>query len=61
MFQRLLDRDPDLERRTAAGAALRRIAEPDDVARAALFLASRLSDHITGEHLVVNGGDILSQ
>ena len=61
MFQALLDRDPDLEKQTASTAALRRIAEPDDVARVALFLASSLSDHITGEHLVVNGGDAMSQ
>jgi 3-oxoacyl-[acyl-carrier protein] reductase len=29
---------------------------PDDVARAALFLASRNSDFITGEILDINGG-----
>jgi NAD(P)-dependent dehydrogenase (short-subunit alcohol dehydrogenase family) len=60
-LQALLDRDPGLERRTAAGAALRRIAEPAVVARVALFPASSLSDHVTGERLLVNGGEVMSQ
>ena len=42
-------------------AALRRIGEPEDVGRVALFLASHLSDFMTGEHLLVTGGDIMSQ
>ena len=47
---------------TAFPAALRaliprgRMGTPDDVARAALFLASRNSDFITGEILDINGG-----
>jgi 3-oxoacyl-[acyl-carrier protein] reductase len=42
-------------------AALKRVGEPQDIGRAALFLASHLSDFITGEHLLVTGGDIMSQ
>jgi NAD(P)-dependent dehydrogenase (short-subunit alcohol dehydrogenase family) len=42
-------------------AALRRVGEPEDIGRAALFLACHLSDFITGEHLLVTGGDIMSQ
>jgi 3-oxoacyl-[acyl-carrier protein] reductase len=60
MLEPLLAEDPDLERKTASGAALRRIGEPLDVARVTLFLASSLSDHVTGEHIVVNGGDVMS-
>jgi 3-oxoacyl-[acyl-carrier protein] reductase len=41
--------------------ALKKIAEPADIARVAVFLASRLSDHITGERILVTGGDIMTQ
>jgi 3-oxoacyl-[acyl-carrier protein] reductase len=49
------------EQREAALAAipLQRIATPDDVAGAVLFLASPLARHITGEILNVNGGSVL--
>jgi NAD(P)-dependent dehydrogenase (short-subunit alcohol dehydrogenase family) len=39
-----------------AGTYLRRFAEPQEIANAILFLASRESDFITGQHLVVDGG-----
>ena len=42
-----------------AGIPLRRIATPEDVAGAVLFLASPLARHITGEILNVNGGSVL--
>jgi NAD(P)-dependent dehydrogenase (short-subunit alcohol dehydrogenase family) len=42
-------------------AALKRVGEPEDIGRVALFLACHLSDFITGEHLLVTGGDIMSQ
>ncbi len=38
---------------------LRRIASPEDVAGAVLFLASDLSRHINGEVINVNGGSVL--
>jgi NAD(P)-dependent dehydrogenase (short-subunit alcohol dehydrogenase family) len=39
---------------------LRRVGEPDDIACAALFLASRAASYITGVTLVVDGGYLLS-
>jgi NAD(P)-dependent dehydrogenase (short-subunit alcohol dehydrogenase family) len=42
-------------------AALKRVGEPEDIGRVALFLACHLSDFLTGEHLLVTGGDIMSQ
>lgn len=38
---------------------LSRLGEPMDVAKVALFLASEMSDYITGQILVVDGGMIL--
>lgn len=41
--------------------AIKRVGEPEDIGRVALFLASHLSDFITGEHLLATGGDTMSQ
>ena len=39
---------------------LKRMGEPDEVARAVLFLAGAASDFITGTNIVVDGGYLLS-
>ena len=39
-----------------AGVPMGRMAEPDDIARVALFLASDDSGFVTGQNLAVNGG-----
>jgi NAD(P)-dependent dehydrogenase (short-subunit alcohol dehydrogenase family) len=49
-------RDPAVEKQAAGMVPLNRLAEPKDIAEAALFLASDSSDYITGEVLAVNGG-----
>jgi 3-oxoacyl-[acyl-carrier protein] reductase len=49
-------KDPEIEKRSAGMVPLHRLAEPDDIARTALFLASSDSSYITGEVLAVNGG-----
>ena len=41
------------------GAALRRLGSPADVGNVALFLASELSGFITGENILVTGGDLM--
>ena len=35
---------------------LKKAAEPKDIANTALYLASNLSDHVTGEAIYVTGG-----
>jgi NAD(P)-dependent dehydrogenase (short-subunit alcohol dehydrogenase family) len=47
------------EERIAQGVPLRRLGEPDDIADAALFLASDLASWVTGHTLVVDGGMLL--
>jgi NAD(P)-dependent dehydrogenase (short-subunit alcohol dehydrogenase family) len=49
-------RDPAVEKQTATMVPLKRLAEPEDIAQAALFLASDASSYITGEVLCVSGG-----
>ena len=44
------------EERIAARLPLRRLGEPDDIANAALFLASDAASWLTGQVLVVDGG-----
>jgi 2-dehydro-3-deoxy-D-gluconate 5-dehydrogenase len=39
---------------------LKRMGEPDDIARAVLFLASPLSDYMTGSLVVVDGGYLIA-
>ena len=43
----------------AAKIPMGRFGEPDDIGRVALFLASSLSDYMTGAQIVVDGGVLL--
>ena len=53
-----LDRGGAVESRDSVSNPLGRRGEPEDIARAALFLASPMAAFMTGQTLVVNGGSI---
>ncbi|MCC7266010.1 MAG: SDR family oxidoreductase [Caulobacteraceae bacterium] len=55
-FARALWDTPEAERRSSAGNPLRRLGEPDDIAGAAVFLASKAGSWMTGQTIVVDGG-----
>ena len=49
---------PETQQELAEEAPLKRWGEPEEVGRAALFLASDLSSFVTGQTLVVDGGSL---
>jgi NAD(P)-dependent dehydrogenase (short-subunit alcohol dehydrogenase family) len=55
-FARALWENPDTLKRSTAGAPLRRIGEPDEIAGAAVFLASKAGSFTTGQVIVCDGG-----
>lgn len=59
MTSALWDARPDVAEIWAKKAALRRLGQPIDLARAALFLASDDGGFVTGHGLVVDGGLML--
>jgi 3-oxoacyl-[acyl-carrier protein] reductase len=50
----------DVRDRAREETVLGRLGEPEDVARAALFLASDMSRHVTGQVLRVDGGQLIA-
>jgi NAD(P)-dependent dehydrogenase (short-subunit alcohol dehydrogenase family) len=55
-FARALWENPETLKRATSGAPLGRIGEPDEIAGAAIFLASQASSFVTGQAIVVDGG-----
>jgi NAD(P)-dependent dehydrogenase (short-subunit alcohol dehydrogenase family) len=55
-FAKALWDNPETLARSTATAPLKRIGEPDEIAGAAVFLASRAAAFMTGQSIVVDGG-----
>lgn len=55
-FARALWDTPEAEKRSSSATPLRRLGEPDDIAGAAVFLASKAGGWMTGQTIVVDGG-----
>ncbi len=57
-FARALWETPEAEQRSSFGNPLRRLGQPDDIAGAAVFLASKAGSWMTGQSIVVDGGSL---
>lgn len=47
---------PERKKQVEEAIPLRRMANPNDIAEAVVFLASNMSDYITGQKIIVDGG-----
>lgn len=61
MIRKTFLTSPAIEQEWINKTALKRLCKPDDVAKVAVFLSCDLSDHITGEALIVSGAETMSQ
>lgn len=61
MLRDLCSAIPGLFEELKAKTALGRIAMPKDQANVVVFLASDLAGHITGESIIVSGGELMGQ
>jgi NAD(P)-dependent dehydrogenase (short-subunit alcohol dehydrogenase family) len=52
-------KEPTVGEMAIQGLPLRRLGEPEEVASIVLFLASDLSNYVTGETIVVDGGQLV--
>jgi len=55
-FAKALWEDPEALKKRTATTPLKRIGEPDEIAGAAVFLASPASSFMTGQNIVIDGG-----
>ncbi|GAK44948.1 short-chain dehydrogenase/reductase SDR [Tepidicaulis marinus] len=59
-FAKALWDDPDILKQSTASAPLKRIGQPDEIAGAAVFLASKAGAFMTGQQMVIDGGVMIS-
>lgn len=60
MLQSVFENVPGIEKDLISKTVLGKLADPRDIGNAALFLSSDLASHITGEYLVVSGGEFMN-
>ena len=58
-FSRALWDNEQILKDSTSGAALHRIAEPDEMAGAVVYFASEAASFVTGQTLVLDGGRLL--
>lgn len=59
-FAKALWENPDNLKRSLAGTPMARIGEPEEIAGAAVFLASKAGSYVNGQMIVVDGGTTIS-
>ena len=59
-FAEALWKDPQVEEMMTKRLPLRRFGEPDDIAGAAVFLASDAGAWMTGQHITIDGGTVIN-
>lgn len=60
MLQDVFDRVPGIREDLIGKTTLGKLGDPKDQANAAVFLGSEMASHITGEHLIVSGGEFMN-
>jgi len=55
-FAQALWDNPEILKQTTSRAPLRRIGDPDEIAGAAVYLASNAGAFTTGQNIVIDGG-----
>ena len=58
-FARALWENPEMAARVEKGTPMRRIGDPEDIAGAAVFLASKAGAYMAGQIVVVDGGSVI--
>ena len=60
MLESVFKKVPGLKEEIMGKTVLNKLGQPQDQANAAVFLCSDLASHITGEYLIVSGGEFLN-